>query len=160
MTLLLLLWQQALLAKMVIMGPAELQKPGGYFSASFISATFITYIITQPPQHQKEKKKLEEDQWQWNQCTSFWPLLNTNLNTLPGMGAGSFMVQNLMWLSSPKGASQFQLPPAWGRYHSGHMMWIKNPGLGVFEAGVRAWPQCDVSCVTSSSYLSGSQLLL
>lgn len=59
------------------------------------------------------------------------------------------MVQNLMWLYSLKGASQFQLPPAWGRYHSGHTTWIKNPGLGVFEAGVRAWPQCDVSCVTS-----------
>lgn len=77
------------------------------------------------------------------------------------------MVQNLMWLSSLKGASRalhgsvshvavfsegsksvsaatcMGETPQWP-----HDM-DKSPGLGVFEAGVRAWPQCDVFCGTS-----------
>lgn len=45
----------ALLAKIVTVGPAEPEKPGGFFSSSFISVTFITYFITEPPQHPKTK---------------------------------------------------------------------------------------------------------
>lgn len=47
----------ALPAKIVTVGPAEPEKPGGFFSSSFISVTFITYFITEPPQHPKTKTR-------------------------------------------------------------------------------------------------------
>ena len=83
------------------------------------------------------------------------------------MGAGPFMVQNLMWLSSLKGASRalrgsvshvalfsegsksLSASTCMGETPQWPHNMDKSPGLGVFEAGVRAWPQCDVSCGTS-----------
>ena len=76
------------------------------------------------------------------------------------MGAGPFMVQNLMWLSSLKGASHFQLPPAWGRHHSGHTTWIK--ALVWESSKLGSGPGHSVMSLVGpqSFYLSVSQLLL
>ena len=77
---------------------------------------------------------------------------------LSGRGAGLFVVQYLMWLSSLKGACQ--LPPAWRRYHSGHTMWIRTPVWESSQLGSGPGHSAASVVGPQSFCLSGSQFLL